>query len=76
MMQKKDLASNNNKINSENLNEFWLINDMLTFENVGFTNVVDDKKYLICADCEIGPIGFQKVNTNQFYVCLNRVKHV
>jgi hypothetical protein len=75
MMQKKDLATSN-KIENESLNEFWLVNDMHTFENVGFTNSVSDRKYLICADCEIGPIGFQIINTNEFYVCLKRVKHV
>ena len=42
------------KFASEAMNEFWLAGDMLTFENVGFTNLVGNKKFLICADCEIG----------------------
>ena len=30
---------------------------MFTFENIGFSNTVGDFKYLICADCDMGPIG-------------------
>lgn len=50
--QKKDLV----KTNLEYLDstKFWLVNDMYTFENIGFTNLVENKKYLICSDCEIG----------------------
>ncbi|XP_070573956.1 guanine nucleotide exchange factor MSS4-like [Ptychodera flava] len=36
----------------ETLTDFWLVDDMFTFENVGFTNTVENIKYLICADCE------------------------
>ena len=74
MRQKKDLV--NQEFQVEKMSEFWLVNNMLTFENIGFTNSVTNMKYLICADCEIGPIGFQNLDKpNEFYVCLNRVKH-
>lgn len=77
MKQKKDLANSSAGISSDLLNDFWLVNEMYTFENVGFTNTVENKKYLICADCEIGPIGVQNIeNPNLFYVSLDRVKHV
>ncbi len=63
-------------VHTESSNKFWLLNDMLTFENIGFTNTVDKKKYLICADCEIGPLGFQSLDKpNEFLVCVERVKY-
>jgi hypothetical protein len=79
MRQRRELASagaEQQVIENEKINEFWLVNDMLTFENIGFTNTVDKKKFLICADCEIGPIGYQNLDKpDEFLVCINRVKH-
>ncbi|KAJ8041298.1 Guanine nucleotide exchange factor MSS4 [Holothuria leucospilota] len=58
----------------ETLSDFWLVKDMFTFENVGFTNTVDNKKFLICADCEVGPIGWQDLaDSVNLYVALARV---
>ena len=34
----------------ETLTDFWLVDNMYTFENVGFSNTVGTIKYLICAD--------------------------
>ena len=32
---------------------------MFDFDNVGFSRTVEDGvKYLVCADCEMGPIGY------------------
>lgn len=45
-----------NEIETEMLEDFWIINDMFSFENVGFSNTVDKTKYLICADCDMGPV--------------------
>ncbi|KAK3576367.1 hypothetical protein CHS0354_018915 [Potamilus streckersoni] len=59
----------------ETISEFWLIDDMFQFENVGFSNTVDGVKYLICADCEIGPIGWHKLDKKAFYIALSRVKN-
>lgn len=60
----------------ENLSSYWLVDNMFTFENVGFSNTVGTIKYLICADCEIGPIGWHDVtNSKAFYVAIGRVKH-
>ena len=56
--------------------QFWLVGDMFTFENVGFSKTVNTTKYLVCADCEIGPIGFLDIQEkNKHYVALGRVKH-
>ena len=60
----------------ETLYDFWLVNGMFTFENVGFSNTVGNLKYLVCADCEVGPIGIQDTNEpDAMYVALERVKH-
>jgi hypothetical protein len=49
---------------------------MFDFDNVGFSKTVDDTtKFLTCADCEIGPIGYQDLETSKCYVALCRVKH-
>ncbi|XP_046843076.1 guanine nucleotide exchange factor MSS4-like [Xenia sp. Carnegie-2017] len=60
----------------ELLSQYWLVIDMFTFENVGFTKTVGTTKYLICADCEIGPIGFVNLeDKSKHYVALSRVKY-
>ena len=89
MKSKRDLAASkstdstdttitdNTQIQMDKLDSFWLINDMLVFENIGFTNAVDNMKYLICADCEIGPVGVQNLDKpNEFLVAFERVKYV
>lgn len=60
----------------ELLKNYWTVNDMFTFENIGFSNTVQNKKYLICADCEMGPVGYHDIATKVCYVALKRVKHV
>lgn len=60
----------------ETLKKYWKVDDMFEFENLGFTNTVETIKYLICADCEIGPIGWHDINDKKaFYIALDRVKH-
>ncbi|KAL4235332.1 Lysine-specific demethylase 5B [Mactra antiquata] len=59
----------------ETLEDFWVVDDMFTFENVGFSNTVNGIKYLICADCEIGPVGFHDTSDlKAFYIAQSRVK--
>ena len=48
---------------SPQLKQFWVVSDMFDFDNVGFSKTVDDCKFLTCADCEIGPIGYQGHNS-------------
>uniref|UniRef100_A0A8C4NA99 RAB interacting factor n=1 Tax=Eptatretus burgeri TaxID=7764 RepID=A0A8C4NA99_EPTBU len=70
---------------TETLEHHWVVEDMYTFENVGFTKTTNGAafgsepvlRYLACADCEIGPIGWHSpsIVPHKFYVALNRVKH-
>lgn len=60
----------------ETLSDFWVVNNMYTFDNVGFTNTVGTIKYLICADCEVGPIGMHDINDKTaFYLAVERVRY-
>lgn len=66
----------------DSLESFWLVSDMFTFENVGFSNTVNNQtKYLVCANCERGPIGFSPINPltrqleKEFYVAIDRIKY-
>lgn len=61
----------------EELRDYWVVDDMFTFENVGFSNTVGTIKYLTCADCEIGPVGWHDLNDKKaYYISLTRVQHV
>lgn len=60
----------------EPLKEYWTVADMFSFENVGFSHTRDSIKYLVCADCELGPIGYHEITTKKSYIALERVKHV
>lgn len=72
-MRKKNEASEGE---SETLCDYWMVDNMYTFENLGFSNTVNNIKYLICADCEIGPIGWHDINDQKaFYIAVKRVQH-
>ncbi|XP_037535568.1 guanine nucleotide exchange factor MSS4 [Nematolebias whitei] len=76
MRKKSSPSATEGSVDGDTLTSHWLVDDMLTFENVGFTNDVGRIKYLICADCEIGPIGWHCLDDKKkFYVALDRVNH-
>ncbi|KAK0145523.1 Guanine nucleotide exchange factor MSS4 [Merluccius polli] len=76
MKKKRALSTSEGPMDGDNLTAHWLVDDMYTFENVGFTNDVGRIKYLICADCEIGPIGWHCLDDKKsFYVAVERVNH-
>ena len=61
----------------DTLEDFWLVQDMFHFENVGFSKTVNGtEQYLICADCEIGPIGWHDMqNKKEYFVSAHRVRY-
>lgn len=67
--------SNPSEIETELLKDYWCVDDMFTFENIGFSNTVDNIKYLICADCEF-PVGYHEMLSKKSFIALVRVKHV
>ena len=62
-------------ITKEKIFQFYRVEDMFDFDNVGFSKTVDNKKYLICADCDAGPIGYHDLDTKKCYVALSRINH-
>ncbi|KAM9369506.1 guanine nucleotide exchange factor MSS4 [Phaethornis superciliosus] len=73
-MRKKAAASGGG--GGDLVREHWLVRDMFSFENVGFTRDVGNVKFLVCADCEAGPIGWHCLDDKEsFYVALERVAH-
>lgn len=66
---------NVHELECENFEHFWVVKNMYSFENIGFLNTLDNKKYLICADCERGPVGYHDVQTQINYIAFDRVKH-
>ncbi|EGW14597.1 Guanine nucleotide exchange factor MSS4 [Cricetulus griseus] len=76
-MRKKPSLADGSNPDGDLLQENWLVNDMFIFENVGFTKDVGNIKFLICADCEIGPIGWHCIDDkNSFYVALESFPRV
>ncbi|KAJ8395390.1 hypothetical protein AAFF_G00033750 [Aldrovandia affinis] len=73
MRKKTGITQVEGTVDGDTLTAHWLVDDMYTFENVGFTKDVGKVKYLICADCEIGPIGWHCLDDKKsFYVALER----
>ena len=73
-----DKYSIGSELTGDTLTKFWLIEDMYHFENVGFSKTVEGTvKYLICADCEQGPIGWHDLNNKkEFLVAAERVQYI
>lgn len=60
----------------ETLSKHWLVRDIMDFENIGFTNVRGTIRYLACADCEVGPIGWHDItNKKEVYLTAARVQY-
>ncbi|XP_056130563.1 guanine nucleotide exchange factor MSS4 [Lampris incognitus] len=76
MRKKNTVGTSDGSVDGDTLTAHWVVDDIYTFENVGFTNNVGRIKYLICADCEIGPIGWHCLDDKKsFYVAVERVDH-
>jgi hypothetical protein len=57
--------------------EYWTVDNVMAFENVGFTREQDNYKFLICADCDLGPLGFHdtKASKKEYNLACNRVRY-
>ncbi|KAI7872091.1 Mss4 protein-domain-containing protein [Spinellus fusiger] len=56
---------------------FWRLGDMMEFENIGFSKTVGSIKYLSCADCDIGPLGYHDKNEpiQEYLVSVRRARY-
>ncbi|KAI3370215.1 hypothetical protein L3Q82_024998, partial [Scortum barcoo] len=73
--KKSSLSNAEGSVDGDTLTAHWFVEEMFDFENVGFTKDVGRIKYLICADCEIGPIGWHCLDDCGYYVAVERVNH-
>lgn len=64
------------EVETQHFDHYWRVADIHAFENVGVSNKVQGVKYLLCADCEMGPIGFHDTETGESYVALRRVRQI
>lgn len=76
MRKKTNSTQSDGSVDGDTVTAHWVVGDIFDFENVGFTKGVGNIKYLICADCEIGPIGWHFIDEKRsYYVSLERVNH-
>ncbi|KAJ3414499.1 hypothetical protein HDV05_006501 [Chytridiales sp. JEL 0842] len=57
---------------------YWKLTNMMHFENIAFSKPIPgtQTKVLACADCDLGPVGFQPEGKgNVFLVCAERVAY-
>lgn len=58
---------------TEIVDKYWKVTDIYSFENMGFSNTVESRKFLACAECEVGPLGFHDLITKESFLALDRV---
>lgn len=58
-------------------NTHWMVQDQFDFDNIGVTRSVDPTtKYLICSECEVGPLGlYLPLQKPLFYIATSRVAY-
>lgn len=56
---------------------FWQLTNMMDFENVGFSKTVDSVKYLSCAECDVGPIGYHDTQSEpkEYLISVKRARY-
>ncbi|CAO3615194.1 unnamed protein product [Mucor fragilis] len=65
-----------NNLLEDNDTHFWHVSNMMDFENVGFSTTVGTTKYLSCADCDLGPIGYHDTtDPKEFVISIKRAKY-
>ncbi|EFO92863.1 hypothetical protein CRE_10270 [Caenorhabditis remanei] len=58
---------------TEPVHGYFGVKDIFAFENVGFTRSSEGKRYLVCGECEQGPVGFVDPATEMNYITPNRL---
>ncbi|KAL1740486.1 acyl-CoA N-acyltransferase [Schizophyllum fasciatum] len=63
--------------------QWWLVTPSpMAFENIGFSNTIPSPetpgtsmKLLSCAECDLGPIGWNEVGSKEFWLAAARVRY-
>lgn len=56
-------------------NEFYTLDDMMKFENIGFSHTADGFKFLVCADCE-SLLGWCKEGVKEYHIDSNSLINI
>ena len=70
MTQKKNAT----EIETDLIEGSFRVKDPFCFENVGFSKTVNETKYLTCSDCELGPVGWQDLESGLCFLAVSRVR--
>merc|ERR1711937_322073 len=71
------LPTKSDKNDTETFKSWIEVADIFDFYNVGFSKTVNtDLKYLICADCERGPIGVQYISKKKILIAVDTLKSI
>ncbi|ORY98636.1 Mss4-like protein [Syncephalastrum racemosum] len=56
---------------------FWRLTNMMDFENIGFSKTVDSVKYLSCAECDVGPVGYHDTQSDpkEYLISVKRARY-
>ncbi|CAG8442412.1 13673_t:CDS:2 [Ambispora gerdemannii] len=61
------------------LQPYWRLTEMMDFENIGFLKTIEltGIKYLICADCDFGPLGYHETNVpeKEYFIAADFVRY-
>jgi hypothetical protein len=75
-------TKDNPSLQMEMVKEFWSVSDQFGFENIGVSKPIAgdaraaEYRYLICADCDKGPLGINfNSDPNVYYIANNRIRH-
>uniref|UniRef100_A0A1I7TE38 Guanine nucleotide exchange factor MSS4 homolog n=1 Tax=Caenorhabditis tropicalis TaxID=1561998 RepID=A0A1I7TE38_9PELO len=58
---------------TEPVRGYFGVKDIFAFENVGFTRSSEGKRFLVCGECEQGPVGYVDPETEMNYVTPERL---
>ncbi|KAG9304299.1 hypothetical protein G9A89_019861 [Geosiphon pyriformis] len=65
--------------NIRSLQPCWRLTEMMEFENIGFSKTIglSGIKYLSCADCDVGPLGYHEttVSDKEYLIAVDRVRY-
>jgi len=64
---------------SPQLQGFWQLTDLMAFENIGFSKTIIETgvKYICCADCNTGPLGYHDTVAKEveYLVAVDKVSY-
>ncbi|KAK6049036.1 Mss4 protein [Cooperia oncophora] len=65
-----------NTTDTEDISWWWHSTDDFDFDTIGYAMpMVDNKKILVCGDCEFGPIGLRNPDEKEFWLAVERVAY-